>query len=211
MSSPYSATGSWLPLGRPMTELYADELSLGTWTAETLAAYQDLELPSLHDFLVTQEKLAAEIRRQNREIRALAERVEESSAPPPVIAPKSGESTVIALFDAMHSVVKHTQVQVDGLPQPGFFSSRRKRDATAAQLRAVREGLAIGYAKAESLLTDYGLASIDPKPGEKFDPSQNRAVHRENAETSGLVVRVVRLGLRRAEQIVRPADVIISK
>lgn len=40
------------------------------WSEELLESYGKLSLPSLYDYLLSQEKLAAEIRRQNKELRA---------------------------------------------------------------------------------------------------------------------------------------------
>ena len=47
----------------------------GEWTEELLESYGKLPLPSLYDYLLNQEKLAAEIRKQNKELRVNSETI----------------------------------------------------------------------------------------------------------------------------------------
>lgn len=47
------------------------------WTTELLQKYGELRLPSLYDFILSQEKLAMEIRKQNKEIRSFSKSMDE--------------------------------------------------------------------------------------------------------------------------------------
>jgi GrpE len=49
-------------------EVKLEEKPRENWPEQLLQKYGELELPSLFDFLISQEKLAAEIRRQNKEL-----------------------------------------------------------------------------------------------------------------------------------------------
>lgn len=47
------------------------------WPTELLQKYGELQLPSLYDFILSQEKLAMEIRKQNKEIRSFSKSMDE--------------------------------------------------------------------------------------------------------------------------------------
>ncbi len=53
-----------------------EEKNIG-WPDWLLEKYESLPLPSLYDFILSQEKLAAEIRKQNRELKANTETLQE--------------------------------------------------------------------------------------------------------------------------------------
>lgn len=68
-----AAPMSAVPMAAPVTE--APNPPKGGWNEELLEKYGQLQLPSLYDYLLTQEKLAVEIRRQNKELQATRENV----------------------------------------------------------------------------------------------------------------------------------------
>lgn len=56
-----------------MTENASHSDPSAQWPEEIKQAYEHLKIPSLHDALLTSEKLSVEVRRQNREIKSMTE------------------------------------------------------------------------------------------------------------------------------------------
>lgn len=77
---------------------------------------------------------------------------------------------------------------------------------------AVEKGVYLIRTQIEDILKKRGLAKIDIKEGDVFDPSIAEALSEVPAEKPpGTVVEVIEPGYRLHERVLRPARVIISK
>jgi hypothetical protein len=69
--------GEGLPHSQEIKEAGVPEKENINWPNWLLEKYAELPLPSLYDFILSQEKLAAEIRKQNRELRVQSEMIKD--------------------------------------------------------------------------------------------------------------------------------------
>jgi molecular chaperone GrpE len=74
------------------------------------------------------------------------------------------------------------------------------------------DGIEIIYNKLYRVLKDEGVAEINPKQGEAFDPKYQEAICLDNSGNFGseLVVQVFEKGYKLKEKVLRPAKVMVS-
>jgi hypothetical protein len=205
----------------------ANDPIFAAWPAEVREAWLSLELPSLHDVLLMQERLAAEVRRQNQEIRRLAQaavpREADADAMTRVLAEArrlggrlaaASAAGLIALAESAdrHAHALATTVQTV-LSQPaGWDWLGRARPWPMDQRLALEsqvEGARLVRDKARQALGDAGMTPIIPRPGEVFDPEVHRCIG-TRLGAPGTVVACEREGWRHGAELLRPADVIIG-
>lgn len=214
----------------PTDDPLADDPAFAAWPAELRQAWAELSLPSLHDLLLGQERLAAEIRRQNQELRKLA------GAPPNAAPPADAERLAAILAQAsdlgqalakasasgLIGVVEAADRHAVGLAAEteallaapnvrGWF--RRARpwpEALAQRLRAQADGARLLADKARTALADAGVHAIRAAAGDAFDPEQHRCVETADG-TAGRILRLVREGWRQGGAVLRPAEVAIGR
>ena len=208
----------------------ADDPAFASWPAEVREAWANLELPSLRDVLASQERLAAEVRRQNQELRRLGQ-----AAPAPAPAGSDAQAIAAALAEARalggrlaaasasglialaesadrHAGALDTAIQ-SLLVRPAGRSwwggavaySAEARAALAAQV----EGARLVRDKARQALADAGLVRIAPVPGATFEPEMHRATATARGP-AGRIVELVREGWRDGGNVVRPAEVTVG-
>lgn len=214
------------------------------WTDSLLEEYGKLSLPSLYDFLLMHEKLAFEIRRQNKELRSYSERVSHLAkntesltdqiselAEQIEVQPnrKRGgpanqgdprmEGMLNALMNMMDTAVQllkssdrcfETILKI--VPSRSLFSSK---PSWRLQLERIIEGHQVGLmtiqSKLESSLHEAGVELINPESSDPFDPLIHKAVETKPGKSSLLIQTVVRCGYAREDELLRPADVVITQ
>lgn len=212
-----------------LQHLTEDDPALAAWPPEVREAWLALSLPSLEDVLVTQERLAAEIRRQNQEIKRLGQTL---ATPVPNAGTEEiaatirelrqahaheSRSVITALIAVADAVERHAQALAEfpqivaQIPRKGFLGrSFPWRPALERALVSHAEGGSLVSDKTIQTLVDLGCVRLAPEPGTPFDPSQHRCVETATG-TPGHIIRLVRVGWRRSETVLRPADVIVGK
>jgi hypothetical protein len=208
-----------------------EDPALAAWPPELRRAWSELRLPSLADQLLAYERLAAEVRRQNQELRRLAGALAEAPRPgddaearlraaleaAQRLAAGLARQGTEALIDLHDSCERHAAALAGAVervlaePPRGWFGGRRPWPAgTAEALRAQAEGARLVAVKALGRLADAGLAAIDPGPGAAFDPELHRCAGTAPGPI-GRVVTLERRGWRHGPTLIRPAEVIIGK
>lgn len=96
-----------------------------------------------------------------------------------------------------------------------FYRALRAAEAaeqeTAEGYEQLRRGLRIVWRELIRALGDLGVETIDPL-GERFDPQLHEAIATESSsEEPGRVIRVAGLGYRLGDQVIRPAQVVVSE
>ena len=62
----------------------------------------------------------------------------------------------------------------------------------------------------QNVLGEYGLVCIE-ETGEEFDPNIHEAIGHEESEEEDTVLKIIRIGYRLKDHLIRPASVIISQ
>jgi molecular chaperone GrpE len=104
------------------------------------------------------------------------------------------------------------QVVKDLVPLAEGLESALAAAGESAEVRSLREGVAIVTKQLEEILRRYGIEMIRPD-GEPFDPSEHEAilmVDREDAAPNS-VAEVIRPGFRLHGRVVRPAQVTVAR
>jgi|GEM_PF-5484699 hypothetical protein len=209
----------------------AEDPAFAAWPAEVRSAWAELELPSLHDLLLAQERLAAEVRRQNQELRRLSQAVAAPAAPPPsdsdalarslAAAHHLGErlaaaaaAGLIALAESAdrHAIAIATAVDTLLARAAGRDWLGRARpwpEDLRQVLSGQVEGARLVRDKARQTLADAGMTRVAPQAGESFDPETQRCLGTAPGQP-GRIVRCERDGWRSGATLLRPADVIIG-
>jgi hypothetical protein len=211
--------------------MQAEDPALAAWPPDLLRAWRDLRLPSLAEQLLAYERLAAEVRRQNQELRRLAGTLADSHRPAEDGGPRlaaalesaqrladslarQGTEALIDLHDSCERHASALAAAVERVlaePPRGWFGRRRPwPDGTAEALRAQAAGARLVAGKAFDRLADAGLSAIDPAPGAAFDPELHRCAGTAPGP-SGRVVALELRGWRHGSTLIRPAEVIIGK
>jgi molecular chaperone GrpE (heat shock protein) len=204
--------------------MHPDPLKL--WPDELVRSYKDLPLPTLYDFALSGEKVSMEIKKQNKEIKALSTTIEkalqnlsELSTPKeqPNEERKAYEQIMIASFDAIVQLRQQVEKSSAAVPRSlsfkrGRFRKKQKEQAKKVEetLDAYLEGLYLLEEKFLSSLADLGLEPIAPKQGDFFSPDEHRAVLKTGSGVPGTIHQTVRYGYRNVNRIIRYADVIIN-
>lgn len=209
----------------------ADDPAFAAWPTEVREAWAGLELPSLHDLLLAQERLAAEIRRQNQELRRLAS----AAATPPPPAGSEAQALAAALAEARALGSRLASAAATGLIAMAESADRHAlaldeavrgllarpagrglfgqavpwSDSVRAVLSAQVDGARLVRDKTRQTLADAGLQRLAPAAGEAFDPERHRCTGTAPGP-SGRIVTLVREGWRDGAAVLRPAEVIIG-
>lgn len=83
---------------------------------------------------------------------------------------------------------------------------------TTADLKSVRDGVAMIHSQLKSTLTEAGLEEVDAT-GKPFDPNLHEAVSQQESDTvaEGQVLQQLRKGYKLRERLLRPATVVVAK
>ena len=209
MPAPDSSADADHDAPKPLDPLH-DDPAFAAWPAEVRGAWAKLELPSLHDLLLAQERLAAEVRKQNQELRRLGQAVAAPAAPPPsdsealarslAAAHHLGErlaaATAAGLIALAESADRHAiaiATAVDNLlaraaGRDWLGRARPWPEDLRQVLSGQVEGARLVRDKARQTLADAGMTRIAPLPGESFDPETQRCL----GTAPGLPGRIVR-------------------
>ncbi|MFW5750548.1 MAG: nucleotide exchange factor GrpE [Planctomycetota bacterium] len=207
-----------------MSEERADDAAaLGSdpsgWSDELCAQWAACELPGLHDFLLAQERLAMEVRRQNRELQrlaAVAERQVDPADAPAAGASAGSQRALLALADAVERLAGGLARASDAValalpPRRRWFASRTPwRERVGEIMRAQEEGGRLVVERMRDALDAAHLTAIEPRAGDVFDPACHRAVKLEPGE-EGRIVGLLRRGYRSGETVVRAAEVAVAR
>ncbi len=196
------------------------------WPPELCELWERCSLPSLHAFLEAEERLAMEIRRQNRELRALGERIDAAdTTAEPREAQERAEPALVPLFaladavERLETGLRQTIATIDKtIPRRSFplFRRPRWRPQVLERCRAQREGAEMIGDRMRDLFDSMGVVRLAPTAGDPFDPTCHRAVATTVAPPEmeitppGAVVQLLRPGYRRGRTVLRPAEVSVA-
>lgn len=205
------------------------------WPPDLLASWEAHRLPSLHDLLTTNERLASEVRRQNQELRRLADAAVAAAAGTVATAEANARLLTLTeglraaadtqqrrllngLIEACDSAVRHHQALEEDrtrvlalLPQSRWFGRPWSgRAAFERSLVANCDGARLLVQRLRRELDDLGAERLAPQPGEPFDPVWMRCTGRA-AGASERVITLERDGWRLHHTVIRPADVLVGK
>ena len=87
-----------------------------------------------------------------------------------------------------------------------------QQDLEAVSSEQVLEGVRIAGDELVKILSDHGVAAIEPKPGDDFEPHRHEAMMNMDSEEheSGQIVQVLQVGFILGEQVLRPAKVSVA-
>ncbi len=208
-----------------------DDAFLAAWPAELREQWAALRLPSLAEQLTAYERLAAEVRRQNQELRRLAAAMQTAPAPAEdgarlatalemaqALADGLAKAGSAVLIDVCESSERHARALDAAVrqllarpPGRGLFGRALPWDEAArAALTAQAEGAAVVAGKALAALSDAGLKRLEPRPGEAFDPATQRCVGTRSG-APGRILALERAGWARGATIIRPAEVLVGQ
>ena len=85
-------------------------------------------------------------------------------------------------------------------------------DAADPMVRSLAVGLQMTQKELLSAFERNGLKTLDPEPGEKFDPHQHQAVMEQPSETipAGSIIQVLQTGYDLFGRILRPVMVVVA-
>ncbi len=195
------------------------------WPDDLIQSYKELPLPTLYDFAVSEEKLGAEIRRQNKEIKALTDKIVKmgSSLENEVARQKSLPSeekkryqhSLMQAFDALAQLEDQVHKSMEETSKKSDCNKRltkkkhEKSKKTDSILESLLQGVSIIQEKFLSSLADVDLEPFSPKQGDAFYPEEHRAVLQTEGGVRGQIHKTIRLGYKTAKEILRCADVVI--
>lgn len=112
-----------------------------SWNEELLEKYGQLQLPSLYDYLLTQEKLAVEIRRQNKELQATRENLLQM------------HNSVVEIKEWIESNAASQQEELEALQQQQQYWSDEGEgsDDEVGELQEVREQVSLERAELQQV------------------------------------------------------------
>ncbi len=86
------------------------------------------------------------------------------------------------------------------------------QNTATADIKSVRDGVAMIHSQLKSTLTDAGLEEVDAT-GKPFDPNLHEAVSQQESDTvaEGQVLQQLRKGYKLRERLLRPATVVVAK
>lgn len=195
------------------------------WPDSLLQSYKELPLPTLYDFAVSGEKLSAEIRRQNKEIKALTEKITEITSKQeseitrqkslPSEEKKGYQRALMHAFDSLVQLEEQVHKSLEETSQKSACNQRltkkkyERSKKTDSVLESLLQGIAMIQEKFLSSLADLELEPFSPKRGDLFSPDEHRAISQMEGGVRGQVYKTVRLGYKTSREIIRYADVII--
>jgi len=158
------------------------------------------------------DELRQEVRRAGRAAvaaRAAAEAVEERLERP-AGSPSPEDELLAALMPALDALARMAAGAAPSRPEPKGWLDRLRRPRGDAELRALREAVAMLDAQVVGALESRGI-TIDREVGCAVDPERHRVVDTRAGARSGLVARVLRAGYRRGASVLRVADVVATR
>ena len=197
------------------------------WTEDLIKEYREQSLPTLYEFAVSGEKLSAEIRKQNKEIKTLRETIEnlvtlaskpkEEVKPRELITKSTCQEALMEAFDAIFLLRDQADKSVKKLPRTQVLKKEKFRkkqiekvERVDAVLGSFLEGVHLVEQKLLTLLADLDLEPFCPESGDLFSPREHRAVLKRKEGPPGTIHKTVRIGYRAKQEIVRFADVIVN-
>ena len=203
-------------------------MDIDQWPEETREAYAQLKLPSLYDMVLSNEKLAVEIRRQNRDLQNLRECIENKHEEAIEVMQNEQERCVqeklqhteewmISLMDSLQKLVLATQQTKEELlailPKKEGWLGRRPewREKAERITDSFYKGTEMIYEKLLLNLKKMGIELIYPEKGEPFCPTLHHAIEQSSGGISGTIAEVFRVGYQRDDEVLRYAEVCVFK
>ena len=97
------------------------------------------------------------------------------------------------------------------LPALDSFYIALQSNPASTEAKNYQTGFTYIYNQITSVLADEGVSEILPKANDHFDSTLMHAVDVEEAETDGLVAKVLAKGFKLKDRLVRPAMVVVTK
>lgn len=179
--------------------------------------YEDQRIPTLYDFVLSSEKMATEIRKQNKEIKILSSLLQEQNEREIVKKEDiSSIKTILQIADSLFylsDAIQKTSAAILTAISSGiwFFNFGRKgwRHQMKGLLDSLIEGVELIEVKNRTILEDLDIEMISPLVGEEFSPSIHKAVEQLTGKP-GRIVKVLQKGYRYKERILRYAQVAVG-
>lgn len=193
-----------------------------------------LSIPSLFDFLLSQEKLAAEIRKQNKEMRLMSHRIQDvmkgiadiemrmssqnEDCPDEPLAVSLDETAMILMetLDGVWNLLKSGrdtfQTIVSITPKGGLFGFFRKpkwRSSFEKILQGHIDGIGIIENKIISSLAEAHISVLVPNQDDAFDPLYHKVIDTIDGGRQGKIAHVIQCGYLKDGVILRYAHVSI--
>lgn len=214
-------------------------MSFEEWPVALMEAYEKLNLPSFYDFVLANEKLSVEVKKQNKDLKSLygivqklqeefsllqnqedfekengAKGYEDLLKETYEAKKKEDQTVIIQTVDSMKLFVEALNKTVREIsehlqPKKFFFFKKLYHKEIKEKLTTIQDGAALSYKKLFSALTDLGLEQILPQQGDPFSPSLHRAIDTAKGGVRGTICETIRSGYKSKENILRYADVII--
>lgn len=193
-----------------------------SWPPELQRQWAETDLPGLRDFLLAQERLAMEIRRQNRELRRLADAQAEHKPPPadgPSIPLPQQECFLLAdsierLRESLTSLAAIGAQATAGRPRRrcfGLLPPAPQPPLLDAGVVSLIDGSELLGERLRDLLRGCGIEPIRPEADDAFDARLHKAVALSDDGPPGRVVELLRAGYRHRDQVLRPAEVAVGR
>ncbi len=198
-------------------------MGMDAWPEEVCSAYEKMSLPSLYEIFLVNEKLAAESRKQNQEIRALREKVyqtleklrreEQTKEEEQENELREIEKVIITLMDSIFqlssSSKKAKQSLLSILPAKEGWRRRSPtwRNHAERILDSYDDGVNMIQEKLQFFFDELSITPIFPKKGDPFSPQLHCAVEQCSGGKPGVIAEVYRIGYLRNGQLIRYADV----
>lgn len=243
-----------------MVEIPPKDDPTAEWPEEVKEAYQHLKIPSLYDAVIANEKLSLEIRRQDRELKAMSENLQQLSAELHTLLEnieeddeEDEEEWVEVSSEGPEEIGQDelTELEVELLQENQMYVERQSqlllmethddmRELGRLTKQAIHqilsllpktEGLIphepIWHSIAEEMLQNlvesmekshYKLLTrleemhielISPQPGETVNQALHRVVDHISGGKVGTIARIVRVGYRQNQEVLRLAEVTI--
>ena len=129
---------------------------------------------------------------------------------------KKKERVLLGMMDSVRNLLlnveANTETILSCLPRGRrfFFDPLPLQKELLAATQSFSTGVKMVYDKALAGLADYGIDMIDPQEGEMFSVMEHRAIERVEGKIDGSIARVVSVGYRKGDDLIRSADVIVS-
>ncbi|MFT4554258.1 MAG: molecular chaperone GrpE (heat shock protein) [Chlamydiales bacterium] len=129
---------------------------------------------------------------------------------------KKKERVLLGMMDSIRNLLLNVEASKEKilscLPRGRqiFFDPLPLQKELLATTQSFSSGVRIIYDKALTGLADYGIDMIEPLEGETFSVMEHRAIERVEGKNDGNIARVVSVGYRKAGDLIRSADVVVS-
>lgn len=212
-------------------------MNYSQWPEEIIEAYENIAIPSFYDFVLANERLSAEIKKQNKDLKAIygilsklfedfsllqeektsgndQKELKQALEQHYLTTKKQDQEILIQTADSMRLFVEAIDTTLEEIfellkPQKKIFGIK-KVDSKQIKKKVlqIKEGALLSNKKLLSSLSDLGLELITPKSGERFSPAEHRCVETITGGTKGTICETIRIGYKNQERILRFADVV---